>query len=77
MKMQTNIGKMDAGLRYILGFILLAILLLMEGPWRWVGLLGIIPIATAVVNFCPVWKLFGINTSKEKHAGEEPRSRAL
>lgn len=77
MAMQPNVGKMDAGVRYIIGFVLLSLLLLIEGPWRWIGLLGIIPIATAVINFCPVWRLFGINTSKQSGSGQEPKSRAL
>lgn len=76
MTMQTNMGKMDAGLRYIIGFVLVGVLLLVEGPWRWIGLLGIVLIATAVINFCPAYRIFGINTSKDT-GGQEPKSRAL
>lgn len=62
MDMQPNIGKLDATIRYTVGIVLLAIVFLVDGPWHWAGLLGIIPIATAAINWCPVWKLFGINT---------------
>jgi hypothetical protein len=64
MKLQTNIGKVDAVIRYIIGIVLLLMVVLTEGPWRWLGLIGIIPIVTAAVSFCPLWRLFGINTKE-------------
>ena len=74
MNMQPNMGKLDAGIRYILGFVMLFIVILVEGPWRWVGLIGIIPIATAMINWCPAYRLFGISTQK---SGQDPTSKAL
>lgn len=67
MKMQPNIGKLDAVIRYIVGIVLLLMVVLTEGPWRWLGLIGIIPIVTAAINFCPIWRLFGINTQEHGH----------
>jgi hypothetical protein len=67
MKMQTNVGKVDAAIRYLVGIVLLLMIVLTEGPWRWLGLIGIIPIVTAAVSFCPLWKLFGINTQARGH----------
>ncbi|MGD8784749.1 MAG: DUF2892 domain-containing protein [Thioalkalispiraceae bacterium] len=67
MDMQQNMGKLDVAIRYILGIVLLAIVVLAEGPWRWVGLIGIIPIATAVINWCPIYRLFGISTRERGH----------
>ena len=74
MNMQTNMGKLDAGIRYIVGFALLFVVILAEGPWRWVGLIGIIPIATAIIGWCPVYRLFGISTQEHGHG---PSSKAL
>lgn len=74
MNMQPNMGKLDAGIRYIVGFALLFIVILVEGPWRWIGLIGIIPIATAMINWCPAYRLFGISTQK---SGQDPASKAL
>jgi hypothetical protein len=67
MNMQSNVGKTDAVIRYIIGAILLLAAILVDSPWRWLGLIGIIPIVTAAVNFCPVWRLFGINTQEHEH----------
>ena len=74
MDIRPNIGKVDAIIRYALGIILLALIVLVEGPWRWAGLIGIIPIATAAINWCPIWKLFGIDTREGRHGG--PASHA-
>ena len=62
MSMQANVGKSDAVIRYIVGIVLLAGVVLIDNPWRWLGLLGLVPIVTAAINFCPVWRLFGIDT---------------
>lgn len=72
MDMQPNIGKLDATIRYTVCIVLLAIVFLVDGPWHWAGLLGIIPIATAAIYWCPVWKLFGINT--REGSGHGPAS---
>jgi len=73
MKLQPNIGKVDAVIRYLVGIVLLLMIVLTEGPWRWLGLIGIIPIVTAAVSFCPLWRLFGINTHENEH---KPHSHA-
>lgn len=62
MDVRPNIGKIDATIRYAVGIVLLAIVFVAEGPWRWLGLIGFIPILTASVNFCPLWKALGIDT---------------
>lgn len=67
MDMRPNIGKLDAGIRYVVGIALLLLLVLLEGPWRWLGLIGMIPIATAAINWCPVWRLFGVDTREGGH----------
>ncbi len=54
--MRTNIGNFDRVLRVMIGVLLLA---LFVGFRAWWGLLGIIPLATAAVGFCPLYGLFG------------------
>lgn len=73
MNLQSNIGKSDAVIRYIVGVVLLLGVVFINSPWRWLGLIGIIPIVTAAVNFCPVWRLFGINTQGHRQG---PQSHA-
>lgn len=61
--MKLNIGNKDAVIRVVLGTVI-ALIGFYYGSW-W-GLLGIIPLATAYFSFCPLYKLFGINTCKTK-----------
>jgi hypothetical protein len=59
--MNANVGGIDRTLRIIAGIALIA-WALMDGPvWAWVG---IIPLATGVLKFCPVYPLLKINTCK-------------
>ncbi|WP_370541824.1 DUF2892 domain-containing protein [Alicyclobacillus sp. SO9] len=56
-----NIGPVDRVIRIILGIALLALFLL-HGPVRYWGLIGLIPLVTAIIGFCPLYRLFGIRT---------------
>jgi hypothetical protein len=57
--MICNIGKTDRIIRFTLGFIILAGGLITQ---NWFGLIGIIPIATAALKWCPAYVPFGIKT---------------
>jgi hypothetical protein len=67
MDMQPNVGTIDALIRYILGIALLVLVVLLDSPWRWLGFLGIIPLVTAAISFCPLWRLLGIDTRGDGH----------
>lgn len=54
--------------RVIVGLAVLSLLVLLEGTERYWGLLGLIPIATAIFRYCPVSHLLKIDTCKMKHA---------
>ncbi|MCB1614481.1 MAG: DUF2892 domain-containing protein [Pseudomonadales bacterium] len=58
--MQTNEGKIDRIIRIIAGLILLS--LVVVGPQSLFGLVGIVPLLTGALGFCPLYKLFGFNT---------------
>lgn len=60
--MKTNIGNLDRTLRVLVGIALLSLLYFGEGPLRWLGLIGIVLIATGLMRFCPLYPIFGINT---------------
>ena len=62
--MKKNIGQTDKWIRVVAGLALLAILAFVDSGWRWLGLIGIIPLATALLNFCPLYALLGIRTNK-------------
>lgn len=60
--MQTNIGNTDRALRLIAGGGLLVWALAFGGPlWAY---LGIIPLATALIKWCPLYSLINIKSSK-------------
>ena len=63
--MKKNIGQIDKIIRYIIGlsFIIYGIV-----NQSWIGIIGIIPIASAVIGFCSLYYPFGINTCKEKNS---------
>lgn len=65
--MTRNIGTADRVIRIIIGLALLSLIFLLDGNARWWGLLGLGPLLTAFVGYCPPYKLLGINTlGKEK-----------
>lgn len=57
-----NVGTVDRVIRLVLGLVLLA--LVFVGPKTLWGLLGLIPIATAVISWCPAYSLLGLRTDK-------------
>ncbi|MFW6322396.1 MAG: YgaP family membrane protein [Guyparkeria sp.] len=58
--MTANVGMIDKWLRIVVGVLLIALALFDVIGW-W-GYIGIIPLATGVINFCPVYKLLGMDT---------------
>jgi hypothetical protein len=60
--MSMNVGTTDKLLRIVVGLALLS--LVFVGPQTLWGLIGIIPLATAVFGYCPAYALFGIRTCK-------------
>lgn len=58
--MKPNIGSTDRAIRVIAGLILVLLAATGSiGAWGW---LGIVPIATGLIRFCPLYPLFGIRT---------------
>ncbi|MDP2745020.1 MAG: DUF2892 domain-containing protein [Gammaproteobacteria bacterium HGW-Gammaproteobacteria-13] len=62
--MQANVGTLDRSLRIAAGLILIGLSLSgVIGLW---GLIGIVPLATGLFRFCPLYPLLGISTCKTK-----------
>ena len=60
----NNEGKVDRTLRIILGVALVSLVFVgPETTWGWVGLL---PLITGLVGYCPAYTVFGINTIATK-----------
>ena len=58
--MKTNEAGFDRALRVVLGAALL--MLVFFGPHTPWGLLGLVPLATGITGFCPLYRVLGINT---------------
>jgi len=59
-----NVGKIDKVIRIILGILILSLLFVLNGNAKYIGLLGIVPLATAFMGYCPLYSIFKINTNK-------------
>jgi Protein of unknown function (DUF2892) len=63
--MKTNVGGIDKVVRIIAGLVLLSLIFILEGNVRWWGLIGIVPLLTGTLGWCPAYNLFGIKTGPE------------
>jgi hypothetical protein len=58
--LKQNVGLLDRAVRVVLGLGLLTIAV--YGPRTPVGFLGLIPLATALLGSCPIYRLLGIDS---------------
>jgi len=62
--MNSNVGGIDRVARITLGVALLALTATGNiGVWGW---LGLVPLATGVIGWCPPYAILGWNTCKSK-----------
>lgn len=62
--MKKNIGKPDKIVRIIVGIVLIS--LYFWGPQTAWGLIGIVPILTAFLGYCPLYSPIKLSTFKKK-----------
>ena len=66
---RNNVGTIDRVLRAVIGIAaLVAFFMLPEAGWRWWLLIGIVPLATALIGSCPIYSIFGLSTCPVKRA---------
>jgi Protein of unknown function (DUF2892) len=58
--MKLNVGGIDRILRIVVGLVLIA--LAFTGTIGLWGYIGVVPLLTGAVGFCPVYPLLGMNT---------------
>jgi hypothetical protein len=58
--MKANVGGFDRIARIVVGLVLLSLVVI--GPKSLWGLVGLVPLATGLMRFCPVYPLFGISS---------------
>ena len=58
--MKLNVGGIDRILRIVVGIVLIG--LAATGTVGWWGGLGVVPLATGLFRFCPMYRLLGMST---------------
>ena len=61
--MTKNVGTVDRIIRAILGLVIIGVGIVFQSWW---GLIGLIPLATAGIGWCPPYALLGLSTCKVK-----------
>lgn len=62
--MEQNEGSIDRVARVLLGVVLLSLVFI--GPHTWLGLVGVVPLLTGIVGFCPLYRVMGLRTRTAK-----------
>jgi type IV secretory pathway TrbD component len=60
--MLKNVGSADRNIRLVLGVVIIIAGVVLQSWW---GLIGLVPLLTAGLNFCPLYTVFGISTNKK------------
>jgi len=62
-----NEGTLDRAVRVVLGIALLS--LAFVGPKTAIGYVGVVPLLTGLIGFCPIYRLFGLSTCPVQKRG--------
>lgn len=63
--MKKNVGKVDMIIRLIIGVVIASLGIVYQSWW---GLLAILPLLTALINYCPLYSVLGCSTCTKKEA---------
>jgi len=62
--MTSNVGGIDRVLRIVAGLVLISLVFVgPQTPWGWIG---IIPLVTGLIGWCPAYMPFGISSCPRK-----------
>ena len=64
--MKKNVGVAERWIRIIVGLVVLSLIVILQGGIRWIGLIGLIPLITGILGFCPLYAILHIRTNKEE-----------
>ena len=60
--MKKNVGSADKVIRVIIALLLFSLYFFLEGNARYWALVGFVPLLTGLMNFCPLYTIFGLST---------------
>ena len=65
--MKANVGGIDRVLRILVGAVLIGLAATgTVGVWGWIG---VVPLATGLIKFCPLYPILGFSTCPMKKEG--------
>jgi len=64
--MKLNVGGFDKLVRIVVGLGLLALVFVLPGSVRWFGLIGVVPLVTGLIGYCPLYSVLGLSTCSAK-----------
>lgn len=62
--MAKNMGRMDRVVRLVVGILILGLYGALEPPVKYLTLVGLVPLGTALLGNCPVYTMLGISTRR-------------
>lgn len=60
-RMKANVGSIDRIIRIVAGLALVGWAATGGPAWAWIG---VVPLATGIIGFCPAYTLLGMSTKK-------------
>jgi hypothetical protein len=67
--MSPNVGRADRIARFVLGGMVLGLYGALGTPWKYLTLLGLIPLGTSLTGFCPLYAAIGWNRRRSTTGG--------
>lgn len=64
--MTRNVGLLDRAVRVIVGLVLIAFAIpigFSQTGWNVIGWIGLLPLATGIIGYCPAYSLLGLKTA--------------
>jgi hypothetical protein len=62
--MSHNIGRIERVVRLIVGVLILGLYGALPTPWRYLALVGLLPLGSGLTGFCPIYAQLGWNRDK-------------
>ena len=62
--MKQNVGGIDRSIRIIAGLVILSLFFVLNENTRWWALIGLVPLVTGLIGWCPAYLPFGLRTCK-------------
>jgi hypothetical protein len=59
MTMYRNLGTLERIIRLFAGTVILGLFGALTSPWRYLTLIGLLPLGTALTGHCPVYRMVG------------------